>query len=94
MWQPGGGFGVSAAGESWLIPGWSFHTKPLSARPGNGVTACWDPWLSWDHEGPCLGLGKPSTCSGLGKNPGLCLCQVFCFCCAPESLNPTPVLQD
>lgn len=42
MWRVGGtcgspvGFGVSAAGESWLIPGWSFHTKPLSP-----LVPCW-----------------------------------------------------
>lgn len=28
--------------------------EPLGARPGNRVTACWDPWLRQGHEGPCL----------------------------------------
>lgn len=78
---------MSAAGE----PCWSFHTKPLSPLvPGQGTgsqpagtpgsaRAMKD--LAWRE----LSLGRPSTFSGLGRNPGLCLCQVFYFCCAPES---------
>lgn len=83
-----GGFGVSAAGESWLIPGWSFHTKPLSssvpgqrmgsqpARTPGSARAIKD--LPWEgaEAGQTLCLFRT------GKEPRalLCLCQVFYFC--------------
>lgn len=74
-----GGFGVSAAGESWLIPGWSFHTKPLSARPGNGVSACWDPWLSWDHEGPSWVWANPLLVQDWERTRGFACARCFIF---------------
>lgn len=96
MRQPGGVWCVSCRrvlADSWLEL--SHKTpEPLGAQLENRVTACWDPWLSQGREGKELSLGRACTCWGLGRNPGLCLCQVFYFCCAPESLNPTPVLGD